>query len=232
MKEIYYKYKIFLIPVVIGIICIAILILVVYPQALGYFQGINQIEILNNNVGILNNKAQELQKIDEETRKKELVIALTVLPTERDVPRTMSVLQDLVIKSNLVLKNTVYSPQSRSKENNSFMFTISVLGSLSSIKSFLGGLQSGPLIFKVESIVLNFQDTGSLVAANIPLHIFYEPVPKTLVALDQPIPTISDKDEQLIGELSKSVFQAEITSTSSVFSTSSAVLLGKVDPFE
>lgn len=226
MKEIYYKYKIFLIPGIVSLISIAVLIFVVYPQASGYSQEINKIEKLKNNVEILNNKAKELQKIDEVTRGKDLVIALTILPTERDVPIAMSTLQSLIAKSNLVLKSTTYSPQSKSKENNNFMFTISVLGSLSSIKSFLGELQSGSRIFKVQSITLNFQNTSSLAEVSIPLLVFYEPVPKTLVTLDQPIPTISEKDEQLIGQLSKSVFQTEITSTSS------AVPLGKVDPFE
>lgn len=226
MKEIYYKYKIFLIPGIVSLISIAVLIFVVYPQASGYFQEINKIEKLKNNVEILNNKAKELQKIDEVTRRKDLVVALTILPTERDVPIAMSTLQSLIARSNLILKNTTYSPQSKSKENNNFMFTISVLGSLSSIKSFLGELQNGSRIFKVQSITLNFQNTNSLAEVSIPLLVFYEPVPKTLVTLDQPIPTVSEKDEQLIRQLSKAVFQAEITSTSS------AVPLGKVDPFE
>ncbi len=226
IKELYYKYKIFLIPTIVGITCMSILILVIYPQSLGYFQQMDKINTLKNNIEVLNNKASELQKIDEEARKKDLVVALTVLPVERDVPIAMSTLQNLIAKSNLVLKSTAYTPISKSSGKDGFMFRVSVIGPLFSVKNFLNELQNGSRIFKVESISLNFQDTSSLIVADIPLTIFYEPAPKTVITLDQIIPTISDQEEELIGKLSKSIVSTEVVSTSS------AVPLGKSNPFE
>lgn len=228
IKEIYYKYKIFLIPTAVGIICIGILILVVMPQTLDYFKERVKIEELFNKIEILNKKTEELKTIDEEAMKKDLVVALTVLPTEKEVPQAMSVLQGLINRSNLILKSTTYSSASKNSGKNGFTFTVSVIGSLSSIKNFMSELQNAARIFKVESATLNFQGTGSLVEATIPLTVFYEPVPKTLITIDQPVSKISSSDEELITNLSQSIFQSETQSTVSAISIS----LGKPNPFE
>lgn len=228
IKEIYYRYNVFLIPVVVGIICIGILAFVVVPQTLDYFKERTKIEELLNRIGLLNDKTVELKTVDEGTVNNDLVTALTVLPIDKDVPQAMDVLQGLINKSNLVLKNTAYSSSSKSNGKNGFTFTISVVGSLSSIKNFMSELQNAARIFKVESAALTFQGTGSLVEASIPLTVFYEPAPKTLITADQPIQKITNSDQELITTLLQSINQSENQSTVSA----SSVPLGKSDPFQ
>lgn len=228
IKEMYYKYKIFLIPAVVGIICIGILMLVIIPQTLDYFKERTKIEELFNKIEILNKKTEELKAIDEEVMKKDLVVALTVLPVEKDVPQAMIVLQGLINRSNLILKSTTYSSTSKNTGKNGFTFTISVIGSLSSIKNFISELQNAARVFKVESAALTFQGTESLVEAVIPLTVFYEPVPKTLITIDQPVQKINSSDEELITNLSKSIYQSEAESTVSA----DLIPLGKSDPFQ
>lgn len=228
VKEIYYKYNIFLIPVIVGIVCVGILVFVVMPQTLDYFKERTKIEELFNKIGMLNSKTEELKSVDEEAMKKDLVVALTVLPADRDVPQAMNVLQGLINRSNLVLKSTAYSAGTKNTGKNGFSFTISVVGSLSSIKNFISELQNSARVFKVESVELNFQGTGSLVEATMPLTVFYEPAPKTLITTDSIVPKINDSDQELITNLSKSIYQTETQSTVSAAS----VPLGKSNPFE
>lgn len=228
IKEIYYKYNIYLIPAVVGIVCAGILVFVVIPQTLDYFKERTKIEELFNKIGMLNSKTEELKSVDEEAMKKDFVVALTVLPTDRDVPQAMNVLQGLINRSNLVLKSTVYSAGTKNAGKNGFSFTISVVGSLSSIKNFMSELQNSARVFKVESAELNFQGTGSLVEATMPLTVFYEPAPKTLITTDGTVPKISDSDQELITNLSQSIHQTETQSTVSATS----VPLGKSDPFQ
>jgi hypothetical protein len=226
LKEIYLKYKIFIIPGVVLIISLAILVLIIAPQVMEFFKEKSTMEELSTKINLLNNKADELKNVDVETRKKDLVTTLTVLPTDRNVPQGMAVLQDAINKSNLVLTNTTYSPTSRINGKNGFTLTVTVIGTLSSIKDFMSELQSTARIFKVESATLNFQETGSLIEANIPITIFYEPAPKTLITLDNPVEKITDRDEDMITELSKVVIQNE------QYASSSAVNVGKDNPFE
>lgn len=225
MKLFYTKYKIFIIPTVIGLICIGILGFVIFPQVLEYLKDMDQFTIAQNRIVSLNQKATELKTIDQATRQQQLKTALTILPTDRSVPQAMAALQTLVTKSNLVLKNTAYSAVSKSGET-SFSFTITVLGPLSSIRNFLNSLSEGPRIFKVESIALRFQPGGLLAEADIPLSVFYTPAPTTKISLDQPVSQISSKQEELIAKLTKAMAAAEVSSTSS------AVPLGKADPFQ
>lgn len=226
-KEMYYKYKVFLVPVLAGIISLLVTVFIIFPQTMEYFKQKDKLAELMGRIGILNSKAEELGNIDSETRKKDLAITLTVLPTDKNVPQSMSVLQDLINKSNLVLKSTTYSPSSRGSGKNGFALTVSVVGSLTSIKNFMSELQSAARIFKVESAILTFQGAGSLIEADIPLTVYYEPVPKTLINLDASVPKINSDDEELINNLSKSITQFD-----TITSTGSSVPVGKTDPFE
>lgn len=228
MKEIYYQIKSFLIPGIVSIVCIIILVLVIYPQVSAYFKERDDIIAMKNRIITLNNKIKELQGIDESALKKDLAITLTILPTDRDVSQAMSSLQDLITKSNLVLDTTSYSPGTKDQGTNNFMFTVSVIGSLPSLRNFMNELQSGSNIYKIESIDLTFQETSSLATVSIPLTTFYEPAPKTQITLDQQVPIINDQDKELIAKLTKIADQFN----ASAMATVSAVPLGKTDPFQ
>lgn len=228
MKEIYNQIKPFLIPGVVGIVCVIISVLVIYPQIGEYFKVKDNITILKSRISTLNNKTKELQAIDEVGRKKDLSVALTILPTDRDVPKSMSILQALITKSNLILDQTSYSAGTKDQGKDGFMFTVSVVGSLPSLRNFMNELQNGSNIFKIESIDLDFQEASSLATVSMPLATFYESAPNIQATLDQPVSTISDKDEELITKLTNVVNQFNIASAAS----SSAVPLGKIDPFQ
>lgn len=228
MKEIYYQTKSFLIPGVVGIVCIIILALVIYPQVADYFKERDNITTLQNRITTLDNKTKELQGIDEAAMKKDLAVALTILPTDRDVPKAMSALQDLIKKSNLVLDSTGYSPGAKDQGKSNFMFTVTVIGSLPSLRNFMNELQSGSNIYRIESIDLTFQEKSSLATVSIPLTTFYESSPKIQMTLDQPVSVINDKDKELIAKLTKIVNDLNAAPVS----TSAAVPLGKIDPFQ
>lgn len=230
IKEIYNKYKIykiFLIPSLAAVISLAVLSLVIVPQVMEYFKQKEKIEELIVRIETLNNKVKELSSVDEEARKKNLTVSLAVLPVDRDVPQSVLVLQDLLNKSKLSLKNITYQPSSKTGVENSFTLTVTIAGSLSSIKDFMSELQNSARVFKVESAMISFQGENSFPEATIPLTIFYQPAPNTLITLDQPVQKITKSDEDLITNLLKSVSWSEAISA-----TSSSIPRGKLDPFE
>ncbi|MFA5933326.1 MAG: hypothetical protein WCV81_03650 [Microgenomates group bacterium] len=226
LKDYYFKYRIYIIPSAVGLVCLLIIGFVIVPQMLEIFKERESSGVLFNRIDLLNKKANELNAIDDTKLQQNLVTALTVMPTDRDVPQAMAVLQDLISKSNLSLKSTSYAAGSKTSGQNSFQLTISVLGPLDSARSFLNSLREAPRIYQVDSIGLRFQPEGSLVSLDLPLTVFYQPAPATVLSVDQPVAKIDVKQEDLIANLIKVAAQKE------VFATSSAVPIGKEDPFQ
>lgn len=226
IKDFYFKYRIFIIPGVVGIICLSIIIFVIIPQVQEIFKERENGVVLANKIAALDKKSAELAALDQNKLQQDLVTALTIMPTGRDVPEAMAVLQDLITKSNLELKSTSYSAGSAGKaDQNSFQLTISVMGSLSATREFLNNMRMTGRVFKVDSIALRFQPEGSSVAVDLPLTIFYQPAPATVLTVDQPVSKITSDQEKLVSDL------AAIVSKPQAISTATAVPVGKADPF-
>lgn len=229
LKEFYIKYKIFIIPTGVGLICLLIIGFIIVPQISELFSEREKVGTLTNRINLLNNKAKELENLDEAKIKQDLVTALTVLPTGRDVPEAMAVLQGIIAKSNLSLTSTSYSTGSRDAgKADSFSLSISVLGSIDSTSDFLINLKEGSRIFKVESITLKIQPEGSLVSVDLPLTVFYQAVPSTVLSLDAPVAKIDAKEEELIKNLTKFVAQPSVATSS----TEPSVPMGKTNLFD
>lgn len=225
IKEFYLKYRIYIIPVVVGMVCLGIIGFVIIPQIFEIFKERGSVGELTNRISLLDKKAKELNNLDETVLQTQLETAISVMPTGRDVPQAMAVLQDLIAKSNLSLKSTSYSSVSKTGQN-SFSLTISVLGSLESSRNFLNSLREAPRLFKVESITLRVQPESNAVSLDLPLTVFYQPAPSTILSVDQPVAKITASEEDLIARLAK------LAPKQPIFATASAVPVGKDDPFQ
>ncbi|MDD2823296.1 MAG: type 4a pilus biogenesis protein PilO [Candidatus Daviesbacteria bacterium] len=226
VKEFYLKYRIYIIPSVVGFICLAIIIFVIIPQMMDFFKDKEKADLVLNRIELLNKKSSELESLDQTKLEQDLVTALTVLPTGRDVPQAMAVLQELVAKSNLTLKSTSYSSSAKTANQENFSFAISVAGSLPATRNFLNSLQDAARLFKVESIALKFQSGEGSLVADIPLSVYYQAAPSTVLTMDQPIAEITEKENTLIQSLSKYKIQSVAESSAS------STPLGKVDLFQ
>lgn len=232
MKKLYIKYKFFIWPLFSGLASLIILSFVIIPQFITFLNTQGKISDLSTRSDSLDVKAESLEHFDEENIKNNLKTVLTVLPTEQDVPKSMSILEALVQKSDLKLVNTTYIATRKVGDKPKFQLNISVAGPISSIRNFLISLQDSPQVFQVESIAVQFRKSGmSNVEAEIPISVFYEPVPKTIGSLDQPLKELSQDEENLLGRLSRLVPQTS-NAISNPEASSSSIPIGKSDPFE
>lgn len=237
LKVFYQKYKLILWPISSGLACLIIIFFVIIPQFTEYLGIKSKINDLQKRSDSLEVKAQELEELDDVNVKRNLQIAFTVLPTSPDIPQVMIVLQDIIGKSDLSLKNTNYSTSVNTSAKGSFQLTVSVVGQLSSIRRFLINLKEAPLVFQIESIKAQFNHDGSLVEAEIPIQAFYESNIGVSNALDQPIPKLSNEELNLMSNLaarapSLSYDVEELADLGTIEQASdSAVPLGKADPF-
>lgn len=228
IKDIYRRYKLIIWPVFSGLASVIILALVIVPQFFSYLKIKDQISLTENHSSKLDAKAAELEQFDQSVTKRKLETAFTVLPSDQDVPKSLAILQSIVRSSALELKSTNFVSSRKGKGKESFQLTITVSGPIGMIRSFLLTLKDSPQIFQVESINIKFLRTGSVVEAAIPISVFYEGISQVQSKPDQPLPKLTQDEEELLLKFSK--ITAGLEGSSSAVSES--VPLGKSDPFE
>ncbi len=231
LKTIYLKYKLLIWPVLTGLSSLVILSLVVIPQILGYIETRGKINDIESRSDKMEVKAKGLEGIDPSVSSENLKVAFTVLPADRNVPSAVSILQALITQSGLTLKNTSYSSVAKGTSKDSFMLNVTVIGQINNVRRFLIGLKDAGRVFQVESINVRFQKSGSLVEAEIPITVFFSSGKAAAGASDQEAPKLSEKDEQLLSNLSN-IVRSPLNLAASGESTTSSVPIGKANPFE
>lgn len=228
-KEFYSKYKKIIWPAASVISSVIILILVIIPQLRSFLDTRQEIFKMQNRLSILETKAENLELLDEEFYKSYLQVVFTVLPANQNVPRVVAIIQALSQKAGIILKNTNYAASRSTTTTNSFVLNLTLLGQLSSIREFLILLQDSAGVFEVNSIDAKFQKGGAVIEAEISLSVFFELDKPQTVALDQPLPSLSEQEEELLVRLTNLVYKSSGVVTTVDTST---VPLGKTDPFE
>ena len=205
---------------------ILIIVLVIVPQLSTYMNSRRKVADLTAEVNKLESKAAELEKIDIQAVKRDLEVAMIILPADQQVPEALMTLSDLVNKSGLVIKSTSYAAGQKSKAKNGFRLNVTLLGPLDSVRNFLIGLDDSPRLFQIESLVVAFTATPPIVEANLPVSVFYEPPAKGGIPVEKPLPKLSDNNQKLLAKLyriaPKAIPEIDI----------STVPVGKANPFE
>ena len=223
----YRRYTLIIWPFLSGIAAVVIIALVIVPQTLSYFQVKDEITKTVNNSSVLQAKAQELEQIDDTLIKQKLQTAFTILPPDQDVPKSAAILEALVRNSALELKSINFV-SSGGKSGESFQLNITVSGPISLVRDFILGLKNSPQIFQVQSINVRFQQTSSVVDADIPLAVFYKVPARGQPSPDQSVSRLTREEEDFLAGISRLISE----SRSSGSAATTGVAIGKTDPFE
>lgn len=225
-KSVYIKYKIFIIPIWVSLASVAIIALVIVPQTIEYFNTQQKLSQIEQKKALVGEKVEELQNINESLYIKNLQIAYTALPKNKEIPESMLILQNLISEANLNLDSMrVLTIGGTGTTQSNYQLGIVVSGTLSSIKDLFIKLQNSPRIFKVENY--SVQLAGSAAEADITFTTYFDPTNITSQSPDQQLPKLTDQEQQILTKLSKA--PQYIPSPESI---STSVELGKVDPFQ
>lgn len=229
IRETLFKYRVLVKPLFLALSSLIVLSLVIIPQLLAYLNVNVNINSVQNRIGIYEAKAQELDKIDASVYLKQLQTVFLALPKDKEVPQALLVLQSIISQSGLALESTKLV-DSILNNTNSFRISISVTGTLESLRALLISLQNSPRALRVEGIDAQSLKQGAAMQATIIVTMFYDTA-KVSGNPDQPLSQLDKKDEELLANLNKSINKLGVLGYQPA-STSSAVPLGKSDPFE
>lgn len=220
------KYEMFIAPVVVAILVILMIVFVIIPNFFQYIETNKKMKDAEDRITFYTNKKTELQAISKDQYTLGINNSLAILPSDKESPAAISQLYYVVGLTNLQIQNITFSDGGDDKSGKSFRISIDVSGGLADLTNFIIKVKETPRIFRIQSLEVSAPSGSETVSASLILGAYYEPLPKEISTLDQPLVKISDKDLEMLNRLSTTSFP--IVSENSSYSGPK----GKENPFE
>ncbi len=163
---------------------------------------------LNN----LEKKLQILEGIDKNLTTDRVKKMEAVFPSDKPIIQLLSSLTQLAAKHDLSFGGVSLSPGSLTDEKKEdsladLTFGFEVSGELKSILKFLQELERVAPLMKIDKVGLTITtkplsgDNNTMIAAKINVSAFYQPAPKSLGSISQPVKLLSRSEEAILSQL-------------------------------
>lgn len=166
---------------------------------------------LNN----LEKKLQILEGIDKNLISDRVRKMEAVFPSDKPIVQLFSSLTQLAAKHDLSFGGVSLSPgllepaatMAINADLSDITFGFEVSGELKSILKFLKELERMAPLMKIDKVGLTIKtkplsgDINTMVAANIDVSAFYQPAPKSLGKISQPVELLSRSEEAVLSQL-------------------------------
>lgn len=227
--EKYEKYRVFFVPALILIFAILIVVLVTIPQFFKFLDTQKTIAEFKQKEVFYNEKTSELERIDLNAYRKDLDTSLVALPVDKDIPGALGEILVSLGGSGMSLEGVSFSnspPESDKVQEYSIILDVG--GPISGLMNFLERVTLAPRLIKLTSIEVH-KSIGSNINATLSFAAFYQLLPNSIGATDDPLPKISADDTQLLSDIETKIGSVPKTDKVQESSTSG---VGKLDPFQ
>lgn len=191
------------------------------------------IQKLESRTQVLSTKQRFLDTLDEVSVRKNLQILLSAVPSGKDVPSVLATTDSLVSGSGLGMIDmsitnlgsiateaaTRKSDEEKRIGSSLLPFTLTVEGNLTNFKDFLTRSVAIRRLVRVRSFTAIVTTSGAI-QVNINLDAFYNPLPKALGSVDQPLPVATDEEQALLTRITSYPWASQSLVVSSTVSTS------------
>jgi Tfp pilus assembly protein PilO len=227
---IYQRYKIVIFPVLVGVLSVVIGYTIIYHQISLYISGNDEISRLKDRITRLTTKAQTLSSLDTSNLQTELDTSLTALPADKDLANLIGLIQSQAAVNNVILVTasvgqTGGDPKAKF---NPFILTLEVGGSTVNFRNFVNSLEKTPRVMRVATLNVSPSIASSAASATTAVELYYAPTPSEVGAIDAPVPTISQSEQDILDNLSSESTVVPTVGGAPVDS----VPQGKANPFQ
>lgn len=228
----YYQiYKMYIFPAVVALSSLFLIIFVIYPQTAKLISNQTKISDLTGKLELLETKVSALESYDEKDLSKKLELALAVFPAEKDLGRVFSLLQETVLRSGFTVTGMSLSGNSQKTENtDSLGVKLEMSGDRALFQTLLRNLENTSSLIRVKSIDVVSARSVTGLDVLLLVDVLYSVLPQDFGKIDSPLPSLSQKDEELLVNLVK------VSARPSLFASGSSTLQfsqrGKANPFE
>lgn len=225
----YSKYKMIIFPAVVVLSCLILVIFVIFPQLMSLLSGRTTEGELSNKIKFLEVKAQTLQSINEQDLDIKVNTVLGALPADKDYANVMSALQSAVTKWGFTIDSFTLSGQDvKAGSSQGYLTNVEITGARALLPSLLNDIESMNRVMRIESLQVSGGQDAAGVKVSLAIIALYAPAPSTFGGADSPLPTLSEKDEEIITKLT-STAPAQVVE---IGVEEVVIPTGKVNPFE
>jgi len=227
IAKFYQKYKLYIFPGIVALSSLFLIVFAIYPQTIKLITNQQVAGDLMNKSQFLDAKVSALESYNGENLADRVRLSLGSFPAEKDFGNVIELLQYLAKKSGFSIAAITLGNTSRKLANSdSFEIKLEIKGARALLPLLLDNLEKSPRLMKVNNIEASLNQTTGILDASLGVEVLYSSLPQNFGSIDSPLPEFSEKDEELITTLAKSV------GSISPSSTVSADIIGKTDPFE
>lgn len=224
--QLYFRYRLYIFPAIVALSSLFLIIFAIYPQTAKLIENQRIAGDLTNKSQFLATKVAALESLNGEDLSQKVRIALDAFPADNDYGNILGLLQGLAVQSGFTVSSISLGNTSGKLGNaNSFELKLEIKGPRNLFQSFLMNLEDSPRIMRVSSIDISSSQVSEILDAAVVVEILYSPAPQSFGTVDSPLPSLSQKDEELLVALSKSTL---VASPSAVQPSQR----GKANPFE
>jgi hypothetical protein len=231
IKEYLEKMRIYLIPIVVGLVVLVLLLKIVKPKIKEVFLLRSDIDQARQKLSHLTEKEAALASFDQEVLKEQFLTANEALPSEQDVSGFLAQIERSAQESGILVESvsltggalatpsaekegevlkTTTDEDSYDKGKTEFKSRVVLKGVLANIGSFLDRLTKSRRIVSVEKVYLTVPlsevATPSAITAQLTLKVYYQPLPTTLGQVDESLPKLSQKNKEVFEEVENFAF--------------------------
>ncbi len=201
-RILYFRYKDFFVPVIVIFVCILLVFQVIIPQIQQIFSLNDQIAATNGRIAVLEKNITTATQLDDTQLSSQLQVALRALPSQKDFVGIVAAISNAAVAANVPLGDYAFQvgdigKVDTSQKQTTVQLTITIGGGINDVQRFLEALKKQlPLSDVTEVHVLN----SSLSSVNIVF--YYKPLPQIQFKESNPLPVLSQSENDLLQSLS------------------------------
>lgn len=227
LAKFYLTYKLQIFPALVAIASLFLIVFVIYPQTVKFLDNQKAIGELNKKSNFLETKVVALESYNVEDLSRKLGFVLAALPADKDFGNTLSLLQQQAAEFGFSINSITFANNADQPGNlGNFEVKLDIKGPKSTLQPMLNNLESASRLIRIKSIDISSSQAAQTFEVALSVEVLYSPLPQNFGDPDSPLPTLSQKDEQLIEKLAQ-VAEVPVGSSSAQLAPK-----GKSNPFE
>lgn len=246
LKEYLLGFRIYL-PLVFSLLFIFFLLTTVVKGRVGAIGETRRaIQKKREKLAVLVEKQAKLSTLNREDLKKNFLLAEQAVPSKRNTAGFLAQVERIAMESGVLvdgvqMEGGEIATESGKKEikikrkpQNWFKTTVTLRGAVENIGNFLEKIFWSRRIIRITrvhlSAPLNQTGTPSAMTAVLTVEVFFKPLPQSMGPIEEPLPKITKKEEEVAKKVFSLPFLAEPVSLPGV-ETVSATSSARISPF-
>ncbi len=203
LKTLYYRYRAFVTPLVVILVCLLLFWFLVIPQIQAFYAMKDSLTLDTQNLSVLHQNLKIITNLDSAKLNQTLTTATDALPSEKDFAGIVSTLSNAAVSSGVILQDYSFTlgdlsgfDQNGKLSETPTQVTVNIVGDVYAADRFMKQLSTQLPLSDVVSLTL-----GSGSSASLSIVFYYAPIQKIAFDNTVPLPVLTANDAKMLDSL-------------------------------